>query len=178
MSLLHAGDLVNEKGAYDGTVISRTPKHRSMARSDLLDLIPLLRSRDEDNDSAIDGDLSSSGSYKERRRAVAWVLQLLCAALGGAAVALLLRPSVGPAGSTTESHRHDSVPVYPAVKIPKKQAPHQSKLVQGVDLLAFTQLIIDIWKNIGIEEAVEIREWLMEDKRGLNITRSHEAAER
>jgi len=25
---------------------------------------------------------------------------------------------------------------------------------------------------------VEIREWLMEDKRGLNITRSHEAAER
>jgi hypothetical protein len=49
------------------------------------------------------------------------------------------------------------------------------RISQAFAWLALTQ---DLWKNVDIDEAVEIRDWLMDDKRGLNITRSHEAGER
>jgi hypothetical protein len=37
---------------------------------------------------------------------------------------------------------------------------------------------VDVWKNLSVKEAVDVREWLFAPERGLNLTKSDEADDR
>jgi hypothetical protein len=126
MSLLPTGGRVDEKWSYNRLARSETPKDTGLPEPGPLDLIPLLE-RDRDGDKVTDSESFFQGTSRERHRNVSWLLQLLCAALGGAAIALLLRPSGSPAPSIIDLHGSERKPQYPAVEIPIATAPAQSE---------------------------------------------------
>lgn len=123
MSLLSSGGRIDEKGSYNGRSLYPTPKHNVQAQSNSLDLEPLLNGRDREEAVTALGSSSSQG----QRRTFVWALQLLCASMGGAVIALCMNSPAGHTSAVGKGHRHDRVPGYPPVEIPSAQAPYHSE---------------------------------------------------
>jgi hypothetical protein len=59
--------------------------------------------------------------------------------------------------------------VAPSVKAPRRSKWH---------LRVGRSLIADVWKNLSVKEANEVRKWLYDPARGLNMTGIRGAADR
>jgi hypothetical protein len=45
-------------------------------------------------------------------------------------------------------------------------------------MLHMADIRIDPWRNLDLQEAVEVREWLFSDEQGLNLTSTEDAFDR